>query len=62
MEFSGTWPLLLAMLAATVGALWWRRRWAGPSSETTRSTKVFHYAAVTEQDQRPRRAGRVGSR
>jgi hypothetical protein len=62
MAFSGTWPLFLAMLGATVGALWWRRQWAGPSSKATRSSNALQYAVVTERAKRPRRAGHVGSR
>jgi hypothetical protein len=62
MAFSGTWPLFLAMLGTTVGVLWWRRQWAGPSGKTTRSSKALQYAVVTERDKRPRRAGSVGSR
>jgi hypothetical protein len=62
MAFSGTWPLLLAMLGATVGVLWWRWKWAGPSSKTPTSSRALQHAVVIERSEKPRRGGSVGSR
>jgi hypothetical protein len=61
MAFSGTWPLLLAMLGTTVGVLWWHWKSAGPSSKTPTSSRALQYAVI-ERSEKPRGRGSVGSR